>query len=141
MVERGYGIVLNITSKQSRHPIGPPYPDWASDGCTPYGMAKAALDRLSTGLAAELEGTGVRVNALGTGALVMTPGVAVVSPHTPDSFPVEPDGARAEAALLLCTGTEGDTAAAPITGRIAYSLELLGTPPPSDAPWALSATF
>ncbi|HVU74865.1 MAG TPA: SDR family NAD(P)-dependent oxidoreductase [Mycobacteriales bacterium] len=133
MVARGYGVVLNITSKQARHPKGPPYPDWASDGCTPYGMAKAALDRLTTGLAAETEGTGVRINALGTGALVMTPGVAVVSPHTPDNVPVEPDGAMAEAALMLCTGDLQ-------TGRIAYSMELLGTPPP-PGPWALSATF
>lgn len=134
MVERGYGVILNITSKQARHPMGPPYPHWASDGCTPYGMAKAALDRWTTGLAAELDGTGVRVNSLGTGALVMTPGVALVSPHTPDNVPVEPDGAMAEAALILCTGDR-------TTGRIAYSMELLGTPPPADAPWALSATF
>ena len=70
MVERGRGWVLNITSKQARHPIGPPYPDWASDGCVPYGMCKAAIDRLTTGLAAELHGTGVSVNALGTSGLV-----------------------------------------------------------------------
>jgi NAD(P)-dependent dehydrogenase (short-subunit alcohol dehydrogenase family) len=46
-------------------------------------MRKAALDRLTTGLAAELHETGVSVNALGTAGLVMTPGVAIVSPHTP----------------------------------------------------------
>jgi NAD(P)-dependent dehydrogenase (short-subunit alcohol dehydrogenase family) len=68
MVERGQGWILNITSKQARHPIGPPYPDWASDGSVPYGMCKAALDRFTTGLAAELHGTGVSVNALGTSA-------------------------------------------------------------------------
>jgi citronellol/citronellal dehydrogenase len=135
MVERGRGCVLNITSKQARHPQGPPYPDWARDGCVPYGMCKAAVDRLSTGLAAELEGTGVQVNALGTSALVMTPGVAVVSPHTPEKTPVEPDGAMAEAALALCTAAPGA-----VTGRIAYSMELLGRPLP-DGPWALSATF
>jgi NAD(P)-dependent dehydrogenase (short-subunit alcohol dehydrogenase family) len=58
MVERGQGWILNITSKQARHPLGPPYPDWASDGSVPYGMCKAALDRLTTGLAAELHGSG-----------------------------------------------------------------------------------
>jgi citronellol/citronellal dehydrogenase len=135
MVERGRGWVLNITSKQARHPKGPPYPAWASDGCVPYGMCKAAIDRLSTGLAAELAGTGVSVNALGTSALVMTPGVAVVSPHTPENTPVEPDGAMADAALALCTTPPGR-----VTGRIAYSMELLGQPLP-DGPWALSATF
>jgi citronellol/citronellal dehydrogenase len=135
MVERGEGWILNITSKQARHPLGPPYPEWARDGCVPYGMCKTALDRLSTGLAAELEGTGVSVNSLGTGGLVMTPGVAVVAPHTPDNSPVEPDGAMADAALLLCSAPRGT-----VTGRVTYSMELLGKPFP-DGPWALSATF
>lgn len=135
MVERKRGWILNITSKQARHPMGPPYPDWASDGCVPYGMCKAALDRLTTGLAAELHGSGVSVNSLGTAGLVMTPGVAVVSPHTPDNAPVEDEGAMADAALVLCGSRPGTE-----TGRIAYSMELLGRPFP-EGPWALSATF
>jgi citronellol/citronellal dehydrogenase len=135
MVERGRGWVLNITSKQARHPAGPPYPDWACDGSVPYGMCKSALDRMTTGLAAELYGTGVSVNSLGTAGLVMTPGVAVVSPHTPDNTPVEDDTAMAEAALTLCGAPPGTE-----TGRIAYSMELLGRPFP-DGPWALSATY
>ncbi len=134
MVSRGRGWVLNITSKQARHPMGPPYPDWASDGCTPYGMAKAAADRMTTGLAAELEGSGVRVNALGTMGLVMTPGVAAVSPHTPDNVPVEPDDAMAHAALILCTGPPEST------GRIEYSMKLLARPF-TEGPWALDQTF
>jgi citronellol/citronellal dehydrogenase len=135
MVARGRGWVLNITSKQARHPMGPPYPDWAKDGCVPYGMYKSALDRLTTGLAAELHGTGVSVNSLGTSGLVMTPGVAMVSPHTPDNAPVEPPEAMPDAALVLCTSAP-DT----VTGRIEYSMELLGKPFP-DGPWALSATY
>lgn len=134
MVKRGQGWILNITSKQARHPKGPPYPEWASDGSVPYGMCKAAIDRFTTGLAAELHGTGVSVNSLGTSGLVMTPGVAVVSPHTPDNTPVEPDSAMADAALALCA-----TPAGTVTGRIAYSMELLGQPFP-EGPWALSAT-
>ena len=133
MLERGRGWILNITSKQARHPLGPPYPEWAADGCVPYGMCKSALDRLTTGLAAEVHGTGVHISSLGTSGLVMTPGVAVVSPHTPDDTPVEPDDAMAEAAVLLCNSTED-------TGRIAYSMELLGRPFP-EGPWALSATY
>lgn len=132
MVSHGRGWILSITSKQARHPVGPPYPDWASDGSVPYGMCKAALDRFTTGLAAELHGTGVHVNALGTSALVMTPGVAVVSPHTPDNAVVEPDGAMADAALKLCTSD--------VTGTIAYSMELLGRPLP-EGPWSLSRTY
>jgi citronellol/citronellal dehydrogenase len=135
MIERGRGWILNITSKQARHPMGPPYPDWAADGCVPYGMCKAALDRLTTGLAAECHGTGVNVNALGTAALVMTPGVAVVSPHTPENAVVEPDDAMDEAALRVCTAAPGS-----MTGRIVYSMEFLGRPLP-EGPWALSQTF
>ena len=135
MVQRKRGWVLNVTSKQARHPIGPPYPDWAADGCTPYGMCKSSLDRLTTGLAAELHGSGVSVNSLGTSGLVLTPGVAVVSPHTPDNAPVEPDGAMADAALQLCSAPPGT-----VTGRIAYSMDVLGQPF-TEGPWALSATF
>jgi citronellol/citronellal dehydrogenase len=135
MVARGRGWVLNITSKQARNPKGPPYPDWARDGCVPYSMGKTALERLTTGLAAELEGTGVSVNALGTSGLVVTPGVAAVAPHTPDNAPVEPDDAMPEAALVLCTAPPGE-----ITGRIAYSMELLGRPF-AEGPWSLAATY
>ncbi|EFC83848.1 SDR family NAD(P)-dependent oxidoreductase [Parafrankia sp. EUN1f] len=135
MVSRGRGWIVNITSKQARHPLGPPYPDWSRDGCVPYGMCKAAIDRLSTGLAAELEGTGVAVNALGTAGLVMTPGVAVVSPHTPDNVPVEPDSAMADAALRLC-GVDPATA----TGKIVYSMHYLDQPF-QEGPWALAETF
>jgi citronellol/citronellal dehydrogenase len=135
MVERGRGWILNITSKQARHPLGPPYPDWAADGSVPYGMCKAALDRFTTGLAAELHGTGVAVNALGTAGLVLTPGVAIVSPHTPQNASVEPDDAMAEAALRVIV-----TPAAEMTGRIVYSMELLGRPLP-EGPWSLSRTY
>jgi ferredoxin len=72
-----------------------------------------ALDRLTTGLAAELHGSGVSVNALGTSGLVLTPGVAVVSPHTPQNATVEPDDAMADAAVVLCGTPPGR-----VTGRI-----------------------
>jgi citronellol/citronellal dehydrogenase len=98
-------------------------------------MCKASLDRLTTGLAAELHGSGVSVTALGTAGLVLTPGVAVVSPHTPDNAPVEPDDAMADAALRLCCAPPGE-----VTGRIAYSMDLLGWSFP-DGAWALPATF
>lgn len=134
MVERGEGWVLNITSKQARHPKGPPFPDWSRDGCVPYGMCKAAIDRLTTGLAAELEGTGVRVNALGTSGLVLTPGVARVSPHTPDDVPVEPDDAMPAAALVLCSGPPSTT------GRLAYSMDVLDRPF-TEGVWSLADTW
>jgi NAD(P)-dependent dehydrogenase (short-subunit alcohol dehydrogenase family) len=135
MVERRRGWVLNITSKQARHPKGPPYPDWTRDGCVPYGMCKAALDRLTTGLAAEVEASAVNVNSLGTSGLVLTPGATAVSPHTPENTAVEPNDAMAEAAVVLCTAAPGS-----VTGRITYSMDVLGRSFP-DGAWALSATF
>jgi NAD(P)-dependent dehydrogenase (short-subunit alcohol dehydrogenase family) len=99
-------------------------------------MCKAAIDRLTTGMAAELHGTGVSVNALGTSGLVVTPGVAMVSPHTPENANVEPPDAMPDAALALCATPPGE-----VTGRIAYSMELLDRPWPTDGPWALAATF
>jgi citronellol/citronellal dehydrogenase len=135
MVRRRRGWILNVTSKQARHPVGPPYPGWAADGSVAYGMCKSALDRMTTGLAAELAGTGVSVNALGTSGLVMTPGVVMVSPHTPENAPVEPGDAMPLAALELCRPAPGV-----LTGRIAYSMELLGRDFPAG-PWALDATY
>lgn len=135
MVERGRGWILNITSKQARHVAGPPFPDWARDGSTPYAMAKAALNRLTTGLAVELEGTGVNVNALGTSGLVVTPGTAEVVKHPSEHLAVEPDDAMPEAALRLCTGEPGN-----LTGQVTYSMEFLGRPFTEKA-WLLDETF
>jgi NAD(P)-dependent dehydrogenase (short-subunit alcohol dehydrogenase family) len=135
MAGRRHGWILNITSKQARHPVGPPYPDWACDGCLVYGMCKAALDRLTTGLAAEVQPSGVNVNSLGTSGLVLTPGAVAVSPHTAENAFVEPDTAMPDAAVALCTGSPGV-----LTGRITYSLEFFGRPVPVGA-WAPSLTF
>jgi len=65
----------------------------------------------------------------------MTPGVAAVSPHTPDNAPVEPDDAMPEAALRLCAAPPGE-----VTGRVAYSMELLGQPF-AEGPWSLAETY
>ena len=54
---------------------------------------------------------------------------------SPENAAVEPDDAMAEAAVLLCGAPPGT-----LTGRIVYSMELLGRPLP-DGPWALSKTF
>ena len=121
MRERGRGWVLNISSGAARHPAGPPYRRGLGGGGTVYGMCKAALERFTTGLAAEEHRHGIAVNALSPTALVATPGVLHhgLADGVPDEF-VEPVESMAEAALALCTGTP-DT----LTGRIAYSRALL----------------
>ena len=115
----GAGWILNISSPAAIHPQGPPY---RPAGGTVYGMCKAALERFSTGLASEVFGDGIAVNALSPSGLVVTPGV--VHHELDKRVPKErhePVGVMAEAALLLCSGDPRT-----LTGRITYSRELLG---------------
>lgn len=90
-------------------------------GGTVYGMCKAALERFTTGLAAEVHGDGIAVNVVSPSGLVPTPGVVhhgldqLVPPdlHEPVDYMVA-------AAYALCTGDP-----ATLTGRVAYSRPLL----------------
>lgn len=67
MIERGTGVVANITSGAANHPK-PPSADFPGAGAGSlgqiYGTTKAALDRWSTGLAGELYQQGIAVFAL-----------------------------------------------------------------------------
>lgn len=129
MRARGEGFVLNISSATARHPQGPPWDDFARHGGDLlYGTTKAALDRMSTGLAAELDEDGIVVNALSPVAAVRTPGVEALG-IVPEAWlkEAEPVEWMAEAALALCTP------GAP-SGRVALSgslLEELGRRPHS----------
>jgi NAD(P)-dependent dehydrogenase (short-subunit alcohol dehydrogenase family) len=120
MKASGRGWVLNLSSRTAVHPTGPPYSEFhRHGGDLLYGMTKAALDRLSTGLAAEVYEHGIVVNSLAPVAAVLTPGVEALG-IVPEEFrrTAEPVEAMAEAALALCRS------GAP-TGRVAYSLDLL----------------
>ena len=65
MRERRRGWILNVTSRAGVNPIGPPFEKLhVAGGFTVYGMCKAALDRFTTGLAAEVHADGIAVNAL-----------------------------------------------------------------------------
>ena len=65
-------------------------------------MCKAALERFSTGLAAELYEDNIAVNALSPNRVVPTPGTIFHQLTTADSPDNEPPAVMAEAALLLC---------------------------------------
>jgi citronellol/citronellal dehydrogenase len=129
MRERGQGWILNISSIAARHPSIPPGP-FAGRGGTVYGMCKAAIERFSTGLAAELYDENIAVNALSPTKVVPTPGT-LFHHLTSDSDPNnEPPSVMAEAALMLCHRDPRS-----LTGRITYSQELLaelGVPVPVD---------
>lgn len=122
MREKTRGWILNISSESAGHPQGPPYPQWLQTmGVHLYGSSKAALNRLTTGLAAEFYASGIAVNSLSPVAAVLTAAVYATGADkwlTPAM--IEPVEAIAEAALALCSGDP-----AQLTGRIAYSLRLL----------------
>jgi len=127
MRERNQGSILNISSKAGLHPW--PEPSSRSMGGTVYGMVKAALERFSTGLAAELADTAITVNALSPTSIVATPGVVHHHLITPENEGrVEPESFMARAALALVSRG--------LTGRIAYSHQLLAElgleSPPAD---------
>ena len=105
MTERGSGAIVNISSGVAAHPSGPPYAALhAEHGATLYGTSKAALERLTSGLAAEVYAHGVAVNALSPVAAVATPGVDALGESIGmDPSMLEPMEQMVEAALALCT--------------------------------------
>jgi citronellol/citronellal dehydrogenase len=119
MREKGQGWILNISSGAARHPVMPPA-GWAGRGSTVYGMCKAALERFSTGLAAEVYDHNIAVNALSPNKVVPTPGTVFHRLTSYDDPNAEPPAVMAQAALMLCHA-EPRT----MTGRIAYSQDLL----------------
>ncbi len=119
MRERGEGWILNISSIAARHPAIPPGP-FAGRGGTVYGMCKAAIERFSTGLAAEVYPDNIAVNALSPTKVVPTPGTVFHHLTTEGAPNSEPPSVMAEAALMLCHRPPQS-----LTGRVTYSQELL----------------
>ena len=113
MRARRRGWIVNISSGAGLHPK-PPY--GGRSGGTVYGLCKAALERLTTGLASEVQQDGVAVNVVSPG-LVATPGVAVHGLITEANRDrVQPIKYIAEAVYRLASGDP-----AVLTGRIAYA--------------------
>ena len=120
MRERHSGWILNISSGAARHPEGPPYL-FGGGGGTVYGMCKAALERFTTGLAAEVYADGIAVNVLSPSGLVSTPGTVyhgLVARAGPDRL--EPVEFMVEAAYALVTGDP-----ATLTGKVTYAKTIL----------------
>jgi NAD(P)-dependent dehydrogenase (short-subunit alcohol dehydrogenase family) len=119
MRERGAGSIINLTSFAGELPPGPPYPtNRPGKVGSAYGASKAALNRLTVAVASECEGQGIAVNALTPQAAIATP--ALVAGGWINEVMFEPLDTMAEAALALATADP-----ATLTGRIAYSLQLL----------------
>lgn len=115
MIERNTGWIINISSHAALHP-----PLERGGGGTVYGMCKAALERFTTGLAAEVNGAGVAVNVISPG-LVATPGVVhhgLINDSNRDTqTPVEH---MAEACLRLAHNEPER-----LSGRITYAADMM----------------
>jgi len=122
MRERQSGWILNISSATCKHVDGPPYSEWHSKGgAMLYGASKAALNRMSSGLAAEVFEDHIVVNSMAPKSGVVTPGLeALANDGNELPFIPEPIEAMAEAALLLCSCSRDMH-----TGESTYSVDLL----------------
>ena len=123
MRARRRGWIVNISSATSNHPRGPAAPGHKlGTTSTMYGATKAALERITTGLAAELHADGIAVNSLAPVAAVRTPGAEALVGDVMDANPgiVEELDFFVDAALVLCTCDP-----ATCTGRVLSSREVL----------------
>jgi citronellol/citronellal dehydrogenase len=123
MIPRKSGAIVNISSGAAIGPGRGPYPDPAvgARGGTCYGAEKAALERFTQGLAAEVYQYGVSVTCVSPSQVVPTPGTVyhrlVKGMDDPRG---EPPILMAKAALLLATEPLDR-----ITGRVTYSQQIL----------------
>ena len=111
MRDQGGGWVLNLTSVAGDLPGGPPFSDFdVAAGFGMYGTVKAALNRLTVSLAAELYADRIAVNAAAPSDPVATPGAGTLDLAKTGT---EDIGLITETALILCTGDP-----ATMTGRV-----------------------
>jgi len=123
MTERKRGAIVNIGSGAAIGPGRGPYRDPAvgTRGGTCYGAEKAALERFTQGLAAEVYPYGVSVTCVSPSQVVPTPGTVY---HKLVKDLDDPRGERPElmarAVLLLATEPLDR-----VTGRVTYSQQIL----------------
>ncbi|MDX2275331.1 MAG: SDR family oxidoreductase [Hyphomonadaceae bacterium] len=115
-----WGRIINISSASTAQPPLP-YPGAAhhTHGVAVYGASKAALDRFTIGLAAELNGSGVHVNALMPSNVCVTSANSEAARAALRAHPDWAEGVEmmAEAAFLLI--------AAPLSGLVMKSRDVL----------------
>lgn len=91
MALRGAGVLVHISSDAAIEP----YPKWGA-----YGVSKAAQDHLSRILAAELEGTGVRILAVDPGEMDTVMHAAAIPEADPASLQRPAEVARRMVAMI-----------------------------------------
>lgn len=118
MRDAGEGWIVNLSSGSARLWEGPPFTlGTQGSTITVYGASKAALNRITNGLAAELDGTGIRVNSVEPRAAVLSEGAdeLVGSKLRPDQ--IESMEEMVEGTIVLCDCPPD------VTGRISVSLD------------------
>jgi citronellol/citronellal dehydrogenase len=118
MRDRGRGWVLNVTSVAADPPEGPPFSEFdRTAGFGIYGTVKAALNRLTKSLAAELYDDGIAVNAAAPSNPVATEGAGALDLAKTDTEDIE---LITETAVRLVTADP-----ASMTGRIVHTQPFL----------------
>jgi len=122
MVPRRSGNIVNISSGAAIGPGRGPYPaELQLGGGTCYGAEKAALERFTQGLAAEVYQYGISVTCVSPSQVVPTPGTVFHRlVRGLDDPRGEPPELMAKAALLLATEPLDK-----VTGRVTYSQQIL----------------
>jgi citronellol/citronellal dehydrogenase len=123
MIPRKTGAIVNVGSGAAVGPGRGPYTDPAMSarGGTCYGAQKAALERFTQGLAAEVYSHGVSVTCVSPSQVVPTPGTVY---HKLVKGMDDPGGERPELmarAVLLLASEPLDR----VTGRVTYSQQIL----------------
>lgn len=114
MLKAGAGWIVNIGSITAYPPVRP-YLDYArAGGDSVYAASKAALHRLTQGLAAELIDSNIAVNAVGPSTAIRTPGADALIPA---DYPCEDPAYLAGTVLEMC-----HLPAATRTGLVAFSM-------------------
>jgi citronellol/citronellal dehydrogenase len=122
MIPRKSGAILNISSAAAVGPGRGPYKDDAIiRGAVCYGAEKAAMERMTQGLAEEVYEDGISVTCLSPSAVVPTPGAVFFHLTSGDDDPnSEPVEWMAQSALLLVTEPLDK-----VTGWVTYSQVVL----------------
>jgi citronellol/citronellal dehydrogenase len=120
MLDAGAGWIVNLTSAGANLHHGPPF-YLGPQGSTMevYGTTKAALNRITSGLAGDLYGTGIRVNAVGPRVAVMSEGFADLLGDLLGPDAIESIEEIVEAVVAFCDCPED------VTAKVAVSLDAI----------------
>lgn len=120
MIPARSGAIVSISSGAAIGPGRGPYSEPPVRGGTLYGAEKAALERFSQGLAAEVYEYGISVTCVSPSQIVPTPGVVHHGLMKGREHQAEPPTMMARAVLLLASEPLDR-----VTGRVTYSQEIL----------------